>query len=177
MQKVAEVYQQSFSEWMTNKNTKLRPNMFLDLSSRAPMVAFESMELMIAETRLSKNPRGFQLAKAFEIIASTIKSLPTVNEGAIEVKFVAALQSFSTSIIESLQKVPLSGPNAISKDRFKEIVKALAVVVRRCKTQILDKSWNTSVLSNGLEELKEHQYFKSNTGIQTICKQISAQLV
>lgn len=158
---------------MTVKSTRLRPSMFLDVSIRAPLVAFTIIPGMIEETRQSKSPRAFQLVKAFEIIASAIKNLPATIE---QDGFISVVDQFATSISENLLNATLTGPQAISKDRFKSMLKSVGVVVRRCNIVIKEKKWSGSEIVKTLDTLKEHQYVKGNGGLESICKQISAQL-
>ena len=128
---------------------------------------------MIAETRQSKSPRAFQLVKAFEIISAGIKNLPADVDQKL---FLSAIDQFSTSISENLLNATLTGPQGMSKDRFKTMLKSVGVVIRRSNTLIKEKVWDGSDLAKTLETLKEHQYVNGNGGLESICRQILTQL-
>ncbi|KAJ3356665.1 Myb-binding protein 1A, partial [Kappamyces sp. JEL0680] len=176
VQKVAAVYESSFGKWMTVKSSKLKPALFTDLASRNPLVALELVPAMIEATVLANKPKSFQQVKTFEIIATTFKSIPKTRESEIG-NLASLVLAFSSNIAETLKAAPAlddKGPFALPRDRIKEILKSLGVVLRRFHG-VFGKDAYASDLTETLQALVEHEKYKVQA-LQSIVKQTTQML-
>ena len=167
MEKVASIYEKTFTQWMTVKSCKVKPTLFTDLTTRCPSVSFCIIPHMIESTRQSNKPKTFQLIKAFEIIALSFKSLPKNLEEESKVKDLVS--AFSSSIVETLILVPElgeKGPFGMPKERLKELIKSIGIVVRRFK----GPKEQYGNLPQEMKSVSQHEIFKTKA-FESIVKQ------
>lgn len=162
IEKIVAVYQSAFTHWMTVKNTKIKPSLFTDFSSRYPLICLDLVPAMLEATLSVHEPKSFQAVKTFEMVAVVIKNSPKPVSGEKEAALIELAKKYTDALGKTLEKagdVGDKGPYGMPKDRIKTLLKSFGAVLRKVKT-VSSEKWASDSFEKILEAVSEHERFK-----------------
>ncbi|KAJ3275621.1 hypothetical protein HDV01_007624 [Terramyces sp. JEL0728] len=179
VRKAAEIYEASFTQFMTAKNSKIRHVLFAGLAQRCNAVAWEILPHMIEYTLQKNKPISFSLVKAYEIIVATLKNLSLESEVSLKSDIAKLLSKLSQGVVEVIEKAPTvneGGVYGLPKDRIKAILKSFAAAIRRFKKLYepaeYSKIFGVEKLKASLQTFLEHERYQKVASLKGSTAQI-----
>ncbi|KAJ3314511.1 hypothetical protein HDV04_006050 [Boothiomyces sp. JEL0838] len=179
VRKAAEIYEHSFTQFMTAKNSKIRHVLFADLAQRCNSMAWEILPHMIESTLQKNKPISFSLVKAYEIIVATFKNLNSELEVSLKSDIAKLLSKLSQGVVEVIEKAPTvneGGVYGLPKDRIKATLKSFAAVVRRFKKLYepaeYAKIFDSEKLKSSIQKFADHERYQKVASLKGLTAQI-----
>ena len=137
------IYAASMTDYLTNKNTRMRDIIFLDFMSRH----FElSTEIFLPLLESSRNPittkKWFNFKKAWTITNALVKLLPKKDSSE---KILVSLSSLTASCLTELDFMlkdccdtskTLTKKVKLDSSKLKEILKLVMIILRKCSATL-----------------------------------------
>lgn len=177
---ICAIYTATFTHWMTIKNSKIRPSVFLDFSTRYPLLALELVPEMLKATDPSLETKSFQVVKTFEMAALFLKNVSKGSSYEVKTQSIQLARQYTTHLCTVLEKagdVGDKGPFGMPKDRIKTLLKSLGMVIRKVKLiQEASEIWTNDSLKSVLENIAQHERFKC-AAVTSLVKQTLLLLI
>ncbi|TPX59035.1 hypothetical protein SpCBS45565_g07848 [Spizellomyces sp. 'palustris'] len=182
MSRVASIYQETLSDFMTKNKTRVKPVIFLDLINRYPVYAWELLPSLVDFTSPSVDAKAYNLVQAYNIISRIMKQAPKAEDEE-RTKFVKELlPKLAENFIRTLQQAvegEADGPRSVGKERVKDLLKDIMVVARRSVKLIDDqdeisKLWRADEIRQVLDRLCGSERFQGIASLKGQSKQLLA---
>ncbi|KAJ3162784.1 hypothetical protein HDU86_003758 [Geranomyces michiganensis] len=166
---IATVYLTSLKDFMTAPKSRIKPVLFLDLVTRYPNFVWELLPDLVA-LAASETVKPYPLVQAHAIVVRLIKQMPKADEAdkspVLKRVFPAFIDNviailFASASTEEAEK----DVRALNKERVKELVRDLLVLVRRM-SKLFDKNelvalWKVEELQTALDAVCASEKFMS----------------
>ncbi|KND01937.1 DNA-directed DNA polymerase [Spizellomyces punctatus DAOM BR117] len=182
MSRVASVYQETLSDFMTKNKTRVKPVIFLDLINRYPVYAWELLPSLVDFTSESVDAKAYNLVQAYNIISRIMKQAPKGEDEERAKVVKEVLPKLAENFIRTLQQAvdgEVDGPRSLGKERVKDLLKDMMAVARRSVKLIDDqdeisKLWRADEIRQALDRLCDSERFQGVTSLKGQSKQLLA---
>ncbi|KAJ3154275.1 hypothetical protein HDU89_008342 [Geranomyces variabilis] len=167
--RVATIYLASLKDFMTAPKSRIKPVLFLDLVTRYPNYVWELLPDLVAFAG-AETTKPYPLVQAHAIVVRLIKQMPKKDEA----DKIPILQKVFPAFIDNVIAILFASASteeaetdarALNKDRVKELVRDLLVLVRRM-SRLVDKNellalWKVDELQTALDAVCASEKFTS----------------
>ena len=194
---VSELYYAKLIDFVTQKNKRLRINMFNDLATRYPKYIRALVPRIVDYMQKNiEQIKTFPLVQTFDLIAVTMKFDQTdIQTWTSQTNEISAMSSdtlcgmisvlFQTMMKSFVSTRPNEGPFSVTKERVKQVLKSILTMIRRTSKPNKNTTegsqggvelWAASDCVDSVKAIAECEKFKSASSIRNLCVQIAKAL-
>jgi len=189
---IANVYRESFIDFVGRKGSRLNHNFIQDFMKRFPSVAWKLRGDLVT-TITDKSCNGYRATQGVQLVQVLISQMLVGNEKLKNVEILAFMPTFCQAVQDLISNAlsPASSASSISFStvQLKDVLKVILASVRQTKRVLslsfpasatssspsqakLQEIWNPGFWDELSGKLAMSDTFKNATGLQTVCKQI-----
>ncbi|KZT44208.1 hypothetical protein SISSUDRAFT_1057190 [Sistotremastrum suecicum HHB10207 ss-3] len=163
---VTQSYRDSFTDFVTRKNSSLTPPFFMEMCNRLPEVAWNMRDDLVRQ--ISSAINSFRQAQVFQFIQTMLGQIANGKQGE---EFEPFVRSFSDALYTAVTSACQDDKSNFSADHLRDICKAALRIIRLSRNVLTPAAfadiWDSSKIGSVSQALQNNTRFKTSGAAAT----------